>query len=98
METISNIASSASKAIWGEQAATTQNNETAGTEPVSGLKGKGDLNEPFDKGNEPFDKGNEPFDKGNQSNSSTPHALHSAQAHVTHSHTNSHSHSVSTRH
>ncbi|PSN66175.1 hypothetical protein BS50DRAFT_635326 [Corynespora cassiicola Philippines] len=49
METISNITSAASKAIWGEQKAT--GNETAGQEPISGQQGKGTVNDPFDKGN-----------------------------------------------
>jgi len=50
METISNVAAAASKAIWGEQTAT-QQNETAGQEPISGQQGKGTANEPFDQGN-----------------------------------------------
>lgn len=59
METISNVASTitttASKAIWGEQTAnqTTQNNETAGKEPVSGQQGKGTADSPYDQGNLP---------------------------------------------
>ena len=52
METINNVITTASKAIWGQEPSTTQGNETAGEEPVSGVQGKGDLNEPFDKGNE----------------------------------------------
>ena len=52
MEAINNAAAAASRAIWGEQPSTTQTNETSGTEPISGVQGKGDLNEPFDKGNE----------------------------------------------
>lgn len=52
METISNIASSAtntvSTLIYGDQ---TKNNETAGKEPISGEEGKGTATEPFDKGN-----------------------------------------------
>jgi hypothetical protein len=54
METINNVTSAASKLIWGEgaQADTrTSTNETGGTEPVSGLQGKGTVDEPFDKGN-----------------------------------------------
>ena len=53
METISNVASAASKAIWGENnpQATTQGNETHGQEPISGQQGKGTVNEPFDQGN-----------------------------------------------
>jgi hypothetical protein len=49
METISNVASAASKAIFGEQRAT--QNETGGQEPISGAQGQGTPNEPFDKGN-----------------------------------------------
>ena len=50
METISNVVSTASKVIWGEQNTTTAN-ETAGTEPASGLQGKGTVDEPYDQGN-----------------------------------------------
>jgi hypothetical protein len=50
METISNVATAASKAIWGEQTAT-QQNETGGKEPISGETGKGTPNEPYDQGN-----------------------------------------------
>lgn len=52
METISNIASTAtttvSNLIYGDQ---TKKNETAGKEPVSGLEGKGTATEPYDQGN-----------------------------------------------
>lgn len=55
METISNIASTAtntvSNLIYGDQ---TKNNETAGKEPVSGKEGKGTAAEPFDQGNAPI--------------------------------------------
>ena len=53
METISNLASAASKAIYGEQKpeTTTQGNETLGQEPISGEQGKGTINEPYDQGN-----------------------------------------------
>lgn len=54
METISNIASTAtntvSSLIYGDQ---TKKNETAGTEPVSGKEGKGTVTEPYDQGNAP---------------------------------------------
>jgi hypothetical protein len=58
METITNaastvtstVATTVSKVIWGEQT-TTQNNETAGEEPISGQQGKGTVNEPYDQGN-----------------------------------------------
>ena len=70
METISNVASSAGKIIWGEGQQTEQANRTQSeiddthannstmepqpyTEPVSGQRGTGTLNEPFDKGNDP---------------------------------------------
>jgi hypothetical protein len=53
METISNAAataaSTASKLLWGEQG--TQSNETAGQEPISGQKGKGTVDDPYDQGN-----------------------------------------------
>lgn len=57
METITNVASTitttASKAIWGDQPAnqTTQGNETAGKEPISGQQGKGTADDPYDQGN-----------------------------------------------
>ena len=52
METISNVVNTATKAIWGEQATnTTTANETGGNEPVSGLQGKGTVDEPYDQGN-----------------------------------------------
>jgi hypothetical protein len=54
METISNIASTAtttvSNLIYGDQS-TTKTNETAGKEPVSGQTGKGTVDEPYDQGN-----------------------------------------------
>jgi len=79
METVNNLASSASRAIWGD---TTKNNETAGTEPIAGETGNVAAGEPYDKGNEQIsnnetggrepiagEKGDvgkgEPFDKGN---------------------------------
>lgn len=53
METISNAAataaSTASKLLWGEQG--TQSNDTAGQEPISGQKGKGTVDDPYDQGN-----------------------------------------------
>ncbi|KAF2470233.1 uncharacterized protein BDR25DRAFT_304166 [Lindgomyces ingoldianus] len=52
METISNVASSASKMIWGEKnITTTQRNDVVGQEPISGKQGKGTAYEPFDQGN-----------------------------------------------
>ena len=55
METISNIASTAtttvSNLIYSNQDAATKTNETAGKEPVSGLTGKGTVNDPYDQGN-----------------------------------------------
>ncbi|KAH7068102.1 hypothetical protein BKA63DRAFT_106209 [Paraphoma chrysanthemicola] len=62
METITNAASAAattvSSLIYGQPAknsettsTTTDNNETAGKEPISGEQGKGTVAEPFDKGN-----------------------------------------------
>jgi hypothetical protein len=55
METISNIASTAtstvSNLIYGNQDTATKTNETAGKEPVSGQTGKGTAEEPYDQGN-----------------------------------------------
>jgi len=48
METISNLAAAASKAIYGEQ--TTSNSEV-GKEPISGETGKGTVDSPYDQGN-----------------------------------------------
>lgn len=54
METVtnlaSNIATTASKAIWGDQTATAKN-ETSGREPIAGEMGDVKAGEPFDKGN-----------------------------------------------
>ncbi|KAM3088297.1 hypothetical protein ACMFMG_002351 [Clarireedia jacksonii] len=49
MEVVSNLTAAASKAIWGES--TTENNETKGQEPLSGVKGNTEAGEPYDKGN-----------------------------------------------
>lgn len=51
METVNNIASAASRAIWGPGEGQT-GNETAGTEPVSGKTGNVEAGEPYDKGND----------------------------------------------
>lgn len=63
METITNLANSASKAVWGDNTTTTTtaenvhpgtettHNETKGTEPVSGKLGDTTRGEPFDAGN-----------------------------------------------
>lgn len=55
METISNIASTAtstvSNLIYGTPDTATKTNETAGKEPVSGQTGKGTVDEPYDQGN-----------------------------------------------
>jgi hypothetical protein len=51
METINNVVTTASKAIWGEQNPPTTANETAGQEPISGMQGKGSIDQPFDQGN-----------------------------------------------
>ncbi|KAH7092046.1 hypothetical protein FB567DRAFT_516371 [Paraphoma chrysanthemicola] len=73
METITNAASAAattvSSLIYGQPAKNTEttstitdNNETAGKEPVSGEQGKGTVTEPFDKGNaeNPIDTASKP--------------------------------------
>jgi len=62
MESVSNIASAASRAIFGEQGQqetsqnynttqTTNANETRGVEPISGERGDVSRGEPYDKGN-----------------------------------------------
>lgn len=61
METITNLATNAttaaSKLIYGDQTKTdeavaqTQNNETAGKEPISGETGQGTVTQPYDQGN-----------------------------------------------
>jgi len=48
METVNNLATAASRAIWGESNTTSQ----SGTEPVSGQQGKGTINDAYDHGNE----------------------------------------------
>jgi hypothetical protein len=50
METVSNITSAASRAIWGEGAKTSEN-ETQGQEPLSGEVGNTASGEPYNKGN-----------------------------------------------
>ena len=50
METVSNITSAASRAIWGDGAKTGEN-ETQGKEPLSGEVGDTASGEPYDKGN-----------------------------------------------
>jgi hypothetical protein len=59
METVNNLASAASRAIWGDgdgaNAAQTngdaKGNETRGQEPLSGETGNVEAGEPYDKGN-----------------------------------------------
>lgn len=55
MDTVNNLASAASRAIWGESnganGAQTKDNETKGQEPVSGEMGNVEAGEPYDKGN-----------------------------------------------
>ena len=55
MDTVNNLASAASRAIWGEgngaNGAQTKENETKGQEPVSGETGNVEAGEPYDKGN-----------------------------------------------
>ncbi len=60
METVNNLASAASRAIWGDgkgdndREATNEDvsgNETKGQEPVSGQTGNVEAGEPYDKGN-----------------------------------------------
>lgn len=49
METVSNMANAAAKAVWGDN--TTAKNETTGQEPISGQKGDVSRGEPYDQGN-----------------------------------------------
>jgi len=49
METINNVASAASKAIWGDPTAETSNE--SGVEPISGETGDTSKGEPYDAGN-----------------------------------------------
>ncbi|KAI0123819.1 hypothetical protein BJ170DRAFT_96712 [Xylariales sp. AK1849] len=52
METINNLAASASKAVWGESNTTAPTTSAqSGEEPISGQKGNTAKGEPFDKGN-----------------------------------------------
>ncbi|PMD41386.1 hypothetical protein L207DRAFT_581824 [Hyaloscypha variabilis F] len=54
METVNNLASAASRAIWGDGAADSaqsKENETQGQEPLSGETGDVKAGEPYDKGN-----------------------------------------------
>jgi len=52
METVGNLTSAASRAIWGENSTTTGTQPTeAGQEPVSGQKGDVENGEPYDAGN-----------------------------------------------
>lgn len=55
METVSNFASSASRALWGEPSKKTDDaqtgNETGGREPIAGETGDVEAGEPYDKGN-----------------------------------------------
>ncbi|KAJ5832586.1 hypothetical protein N7474_000897 [Penicillium riverlandense] len=53
METISNVVHKASTAIWGEDNSSHQEQsvEPHGDEPMSGVQGKGAVNDPFDAGN-----------------------------------------------
>jgi len=48
METVNNLATAASRAIWGENNTTSQ----SGTEPIAGEQGKGTINDAYDHGNE----------------------------------------------
>ena len=55
METVSNVASVASKAIWGDPNASTTATAESGTEPISGVKGNTAVGEPYDAGNRILD-------------------------------------------
>lgn len=51
MDTVTNITTAASKAIFGDAGEEAAHNETAGREPVSGQMGNVAAGEPYDKGN-----------------------------------------------
>jgi len=51
MDTVTNITTAASKAIFGEAGEEAAHNQTAGREPVSGQMGNVAAGEPYDKGN-----------------------------------------------
>lgn len=51
METISNVASAASRAIFGDNSSEDKTQKQSGTEPVSGITGAGTADEPYDAGN-----------------------------------------------
>jgi hypothetical protein len=55
METVNNLASSASRAIWGtsntEVSQNQNTNDTSGREPTAGETGDVKAGEPYDKGN-----------------------------------------------
>jgi hypothetical protein len=51
METVSNLTSAASRAIWGDPDKDKTSNETGGQEPLSGEVGDVSAGEPYDKGN-----------------------------------------------
>ena len=48
METVNNIKSAATRAIWGDK---TDNDTQSGLEPMSGVTGNTDAGEPYDAGN-----------------------------------------------
>ncbi|OCL04283.1 hypothetical protein AOQ84DRAFT_391649 [Glonium stellatum] len=50
METVNNLANSASKMIFGDK--TANSTTESGQEPISGEQGKGTVQEPYDRGNE----------------------------------------------
>lgn len=51
METLSNVASNASKMIWGDNTNTANTAVQSGTEPLSGETGRGTATDPYDAGN-----------------------------------------------
>ncbi|KAH8600005.1 hypothetical protein B0O99DRAFT_611560 [Bisporella sp. PMI_857] len=51
METVSNLTSAASRAIWGDSTTEKKKNEAVGQEPISGDLGNVKAGEPYDKGN-----------------------------------------------
>ncbi|KAF3384855.1 hypothetical protein F1880_002552 [Penicillium rolfsii] len=51
METVSKVVSAATAALWGDGSTAQQQTTPHGEEPIAGVQGKGNFNDPFDAGN-----------------------------------------------
>lgn len=51
MEAVNKVINSASHAIWGDTDVQSQTAQQSHEEPISGVQGKGDANDPYDAGN-----------------------------------------------